>query len=62
MSKRIVLISFIIIKKRCSEKNREENEKRNTKGILPERKKYLMIYPSQPGEKDRYKRNWMVCK
>lgn len=56
MSKKIVLISFII-KKRCSEKNREENEKRNTKGILPERKKDLMIYPSQTGEKDRYKRN-----
>lgn len=62
MSKKIVLISVIIKKKRCSEKIREENEKRNTKGILPERKKYQMIYPSQPGEKDRYKRDWLVCK
>lgn len=54
--KKNVLISFIT-KKRCSDKNRKENEKRNTKGLLPERKKDLMIYPTQPGEKDRYRRN-----
>lgn len=36
-------------------------EKRNTKGILPERKKYLMIYPSQPGEKIDIKEiDWYV--